>query len=222
MLLMNDILITTLVAVNIFLSPVVPNALPIEKPEVRVEKKVINWTVKPSESLSGVALIHYGNENHWTTIWVDNSWIENPYKIEEGWELKLRLEKPDKPIELPAELKKKYLSINTIAEVVVDNSQPVIEVTASSNAQGPLNENQIQFLGNCESGMTASRNSGNGYYGAFQFAQGTWNRMETGYARADMAPLEIQKDAVQRLVSKSSIFGQFPACSRRMRTLGLI
>jgi len=46
--------------------------------------------------------------------------------------------------------------------------------------------------------------------------------MGTGYERADLAPLEVQTEAVQRLVSRSNIYGQFPACSRRMQALGLL
>lgn len=91
-----------------------------------------------------------------------------------------------------------------------------------STANGPLSAAQIQFLGNCESGMTANRNSGNGYYGAFQFSIPTWNSMGTGYARADMAPLDVQIDAVQRLLSRSSIFSQFPGCARQMQSGGLL
>lgn len=93
---------------------------------------------------------------------------------------------------------------------------------ASSYTGGPLTSDQIQFLGNCESGMTATRNSGNGFYGAFQFSLGTWNNMGTGYARADLAPLDVQIDAVQRLLSRSSIWTQFPGCALRMRSAGLL
>lgn len=87
---------------------------------------------------------------------------------------------------------------------------------------GPLNAAQIQYLGSCESGMTATRNSGNGYYGAFQFSAGTWNAMGTGYARADLAPLDVQIQAVQQLLSRSSIFGQFPGCANSMVAAGLL
>jgi resuscitation-promoting factor RpfB len=92
----------------------------------------------------------------------------------------------------------------------------------SFNASGPLSLQQITYLGNCESGMTANRNSGNGYYGAFQFSIGTWNAMGTGYARADLAPLEVQISAVQKLLSRSSIYTQFPGCARKMSAAGLI
>jgi hypothetical protein len=70
--------------------------------------------------------------------------------------------------------------------------------------------------------MTWNRNSGNGFYGAFQFTISTWNAMGTGYARADMAPLEVQVAAVQKLLSRSSIFTQFPGCARQMQARGLI
>jgi hypothetical protein len=93
---------------------------------------------------------------------------------------------------------------------------------ATYGATGPLNNAQITFLGNCESGMTWNRNSGNGFYGAFQFTISTWNAMGTGYARADMAPLEVQVAAVQKLLSRSSIFTQFPGCARQMQARGLI
>ncbi len=99
-------------------------------------------------------------------------------------------------------------------------SQTASRVIASG--VGPLSTAQINFLGNCESGMTATRNSGNGFYGAFQFTIGTWNSMSTGYARADLAPLDVQIDAVQRLLSRSSIFSQFPGCARQMQAQGLI
>jgi hypothetical protein len=92
----------------------------------------------------------------------------------------------------------------------------------SFTASGPLSQEQITYLGNCESGMTATRNSGNGFYGAFQFTIGTWNAMGTGYARADMAPLDVQISAVQKLLSRSSIYSQFPGCARKMASIGLI
>lgn len=85
-----------------------------------------------------------------------------------------------------------------------------------------LSDEAINFLGNCESGMNPTTNTGNGYYGAFQFSYGTWQSMGTEYERADLAPLEVQIDAVQRLVARSNIYGQFPACAQRMQSLGLI
>ena len=87
---------------------------------------------------------------------------------------------------------------------------------------GPLSEVQINALGQCESGMTATRNSGNGFYGAFQFTASTWRSYNKTYAYAHEAPLDVQKQAVQDLLSKSSIFTQFPGCAKKMRDKGII
>ena len=111
------------------------------------------------------------------------------------------------------------------AQAQTQSQTTTLTVPAASSTTttgGPLNEAQINFLGNCESGMTATRNSGNGYYGAFQFSIPTWNAMVTGYERADLAPLEVQINAVQRLLTRSSIFTQFPGCARKMQGFGLI
>ena len=89
-------------------------------------------------------------------------------------------------------------------------------------SSGALSQSQINFLGRCESGMTWNRNSGNSFYGAFQFTIPTWNAMQTGYPRADFAPIEVQMAAVQKLLSKSSIYTQFPGCARKMTSAGLI
>ncbi|MBI2797925.1 transglycosylase family protein [Candidatus Saccharibacteria bacterium] len=104
------------------------------------------------------------------------------------------------------------------AKVVV--STPVN--TNFSFSGGSISDAAIQALGMCESGMTANRNSGNGFYGAFQFSTGTWNSMGTGYARADLAPIDVQIQAVQKLLSRSSIYNQFPGCARKLAAQGLI
>lgn len=114
--------------------------------------------------------------------------------------------------------------VEAIPTVVVAAPTAVPSPVAINNASAPkvLTEEQITYLGSCEAGMDPAKNTGNGYYGAFQFSYGTWKSMGTGYERADLAPIDVQKDAVQRLVGRSSIFTQFPACSRKMRLIGMI
>lgn len=108
-------------------------------------------------------------------------------------------------------------------------TQPVkqIEVHGAKFAYtgGPLSEAQITALGTCESGMTATRNSGNGFYGAFQFTKSTWRSSAPApYNTGDPheAPLDAQKQAVQNLLSRSSIFTQFPGCANKMRASGIL
>lgn len=112
--------------------------------------------------------------------------------------------------------------VQSVSYTYNPSPSPVQQVPSTSYVSGPLNDAQITFLGTCESGMTATRNSGNGYYGAFQFSPATWRSMNTGYERADLAPLDVQKDAVQRLLTRSSITTQFPGCSRKMKAIGMI
>ncbi len=66
----------------------------------------------------------------------------------------------------------------------------------------------------CESGDDYGANTGNGYYGAYQFHPRTWQSL--GYAGLPhLAPPEIQDEAARRLQARSG-WGQWPACSRRL------
>lgn len=90
---------------------------------------------------------------------------------------------------------------------------------------GPLNEAQINALGMCESRMTPTTNTGNGFYGAFQFMPSTWRNVAPAPYNAVLpheAPLDAQKQAVQNLLSRSSIYTQFPGCARKMQAQGIL
>lgn len=93
---------------------------------------------------------------------------------------------------------------------------------ASSTSDSGISDTALDALGSCEAGNNPARNSGNGYYGAFQFSYGTWKSMNTGYDRADLAPMEVQKAAVRQLLNRSSIYNQFPGCARKLHGQGLI
>lgn len=70
-------------------------------------------------------------------------------------------------------------------------------------------------LRRCEAGGDYRRNSGNGYYGAYQFSASTWRSL--GYpGLPHQAPPAVQDDAARRLQQRSG-WGQWPACSRRIR-----
>lgn len=64
----------------------------------------------------------------------------------------------------------------------------------------------------CESGNTYTRNSGNGYYGAYQYSLSTWNGYG-GYARPDLAPAEVQ-DAKAQADFAVRGWSPWPACGR--------
>lgn len=121
------------------------------------------------------------------------------------------------------------VEVSRVAIQTVVTKEPVKQVetvgTKFNYTGGPLSEAQIIALGTCESGMTPTRNSGNGFYGAFQFMPSTWRSVAPAPYNSMMpheAPLEAQKQAVQNLLSRSSIFTQFPGCAKKMRSQGII
>ena len=65
----------------------------------------------------------------------------------------------------------------------------------------------------CESGGNYFTNTGNGYYGAYQFSQSTWQGL--GYSGLPSnAPPAVQDQAAQQLQSRSG-WGQWPVCGSR-------
>jgi hypothetical protein len=198
----------------------------IQATDASVVSQSSSYLVREGDTLTSIASAVYGEADYWSVLWNDNDWIENPQVIEPSWNLKIRSTTPTEVEVLKPELQKSLVVATPVTlvasptPVVAQATEVVTPVIATSPAV--LNDAQIAFLGNCESGMTATRNSGNGYYGAFQFSIPTWNAMKTGYERADLAPIEVQIDAVQRLLSRSSIFTQFPGCARKMQSLGMI
>lgn len=73
----------------------------------------------------------------------------------------------------------------------------------------------------CEAGGDYTRNSGNGYYGAYQFLPSTWDAVappDYVGVRPDLAPAPIQDIAAQNL-QRGSGWGQWPACSANLGLL---
>jgi resuscitation-promoting factor RpfA len=66
----------------------------------------------------------------------------------------------------------------------------------------------------CESGGRYNVNTGNGFYGAYQFHPRTWRGL--GYpGLPHQAPPEMQDEAARKLQARSG-WGQWPVCSRRI------
>jgi len=81
-------------------------------------------------------------------------------------------------------------------------------------APAPVADDVWARLRKCEAGGVYTRNSGNGYYGAYQFSAGTWRSL--GYpGLPHQAPPEMQDEAAKKLQARSG-WGQWPACSRRI------
>lgn len=69
-------------------------------------------------------------------------------------------------------------------------------------------------LRQCESGGDYATDTGNGYYGAYQFSLQTWHGLGYPGLPSDASPA-VQDAAASRLEARSG-WGQWPACSRRL------
>lgn len=83
-------------------------------------------------------------------------------------------------------------------------------------ASGSLGQ-WLYTLRMCESGGNYKINTGNGYYGAYQFSAATWNHWKTGYARADLAPPSVQDATIIKNTKASSggLATQNPGCYKK-------
>jgi hypothetical protein len=75
-------------------------------------------------------------------------------------------------------------------------------------------------LRQCESGGNYSTNTGNGFYGAYQFALGTWQGLGYSGLPSSASPA-IQDQAAMRLQAQQG-WAPWPACSRRLGLYGRI
>ncbi len=66
----------------------------------------------------------------------------------------------------------------------------------------------------CESGNNYAEDTGNGYYGAYQFAPGTWWGLGYSGLPSDASPA-VQDQAAERLQAQAG-WGQWPACSAEL------
>ena len=95
----------------------------------------------------------------------------------------------------------------TTSPVIRPRTQPALNL--SSTAGGVW-----AALRQCESGGNYRENTGNGFYGAYQFSASTWTGL--GYpGRPDQEPPAMQDQAAQKLQARSG-WGQWPACSAKL------
>ena len=94
---------------------------------------------------------------------------------------------------------------------------PATTPTATTPASGPPSfplGGVWAELRQCESGGNYAIDTGNGYYGAYQFSAATWHGLGfTGLP--NQAPPAVQDEAAVELQARSG-WGQWPACSRRL------
>ncbi|HEV3266660.1 MAG TPA: transglycosylase family protein [Acidimicrobiales bacterium] len=95
-------------------------------------------------------------------------------------------------------------------------TSPTTTTTTSAPPAAPYVSTGGQFaeLRECESGNNYSDNTGNGYYGAYQFSLQTWQGIGYSGLPSDASP-SLQDQAAQQLQAQSG-WGQWPACSAEL------
>ncbi|HWD51555.1 MAG TPA: transglycosylase family protein [Acidimicrobiales bacterium] len=92
--------------------------------------------------------------------------------------------------------------------------------TTTATAAAPASASYVSSSGEfaelreCESGNNYSDDTGNGYYGAYQFSLETWQGLGYSGIPSDAAP-SVQDQAAEQLQARSG-WGQWPACSAEL------
>jgi resuscitation-promoting factor RpfA len=92
----------------------------------------------------------------------------------------------------------------------------VLALTAATAGTGivlaasPASADIYSSIRQCESGGNYSTNTGNGYYGAYQFSQSTWNSL--GYSGVPSSASPATQDAAAAQLASRAGFGQWPVC----------
>jgi len=94
--------------------------------------------------------------------------------------------------------------------------QVVVAQQPKTAPQVAVNSSDDAFiqLSYCEAGGKPATNTGNGYYGMFQYDLGTWANYG-GYARPDLAPAEVQLAKAKETQARRG-WSPWPACARKL------
>lgn len=106
------------------------------------------------------------------------------------------------------------------AQEIANQAASVARVVATPVASTKLvigGDDAFAKLRFCEAGGDYNKNTGNGYYGAYQYDIRTWGNYG-GFARPDLAPPEVQ-DAKARATQAARGWSPWPACARKLGLL---
>lgn len=108
----------------------------------------------------------------------------------------------------------KEVSRKLIQSVTTQEPKEQVEIIGGQVGFSGDFQAALAKLRGCEAGGKYDRNSGNGYYGAYQFDIGTWGNYG-GYARADLAPPEVQDQKTWETYKRRG-WAPWPGCTKKL------
>ena len=93
-------------------------------------------------------------------------------------------------------------------------SAEAVAVAPSSAGNGSIPDSVWTALRKCESNGNYAINTGNGYYGAYQFAASTWRKL--GYSGLPHEASPATQDEAARKLQAQQGWGPWPACTRKL------
>jgi Transglycosylase-like domain len=113
--------------------------------------------------------------------------------------------------------KAKSVTPTTIDVRPLDTEAPATASTvapAAASGNGGIPDSVWAALRKCESNGNYAINTGNGYYGAYQFAASTWRKL--GYSGLPHEASPAIQDEAARKLQASAGWGPWPACTRKL------
>lgn len=102
-----------------------------------------------------------------------------------------------------------------VARIVAVGTKPRPQVAAPAPQAVPVANGDVwAALAQCESGGNPSTNTGNGYYGMYQFSLPTWQSVGGSGLPSEASAAEQTHRA--QILQQRSGWGQWPACSARL------
>lgn len=178
-----------------------------------------HYTVRPGDTLSGIASHKYGSAAGWPALWWANRReVPDPGLVLAGERLRLPARHRVRPWLARAALAAIPAPpvIPAPPAVAQPASAPAVAAGAAvSAAPVPASSGGVDWsaIAACESGGNWGTSTGNGFYGGLQFSEGTWLANGGGrYASTAAGASPSQQIAVAGRVLASQGIGAWPVC----------
>lgn len=170
-----------------------------------------NYTVRPGDYLAKIAAAY---ETTYTRLFDANTSIADPDVIHPGQTIRIPAANEQIPSRsIPANVPPVQPRAAAVSTKKIVSTKKAVSANPKP-AASPTTGDVWAKLAACESSGNASTNTGNGYYGAYQFSARTWQGVG-GSGLPSEASLEEQTARAQALQARSG-WGQWPECSAKL------